>query len=163
MERGERRRRLRALAALFFALLLAGCSRTKNVQAQAGEAVSTALFDFTVADPRTLDAYAGVEIPDGQKLVAMQLTVTNTSDQTYTMFSEDFQIQWGGGAEDFGPCMAAVDDTMLPYGYELAPGASRSGAMLALVPADCTALTVAYQEQNAAGRRVAAYFVEVPL
>lgn len=155
------RRWLGALAVLF-GVLLAGCSRTKNVQAQAGEAVSTALFDFTVADPRTLDAYAGVEIPDGQKLVAMQLTVTNTSDQTYTMFSEDFQIQWGG-AEDFGPCLAAVDDTMLPYGYELAPGASRSGAMLALVPADCTALTVAYQEQNAAGRRVAAYFVEVPL
>ena len=162
MVHGKIRRAAWVLAAVLL-LALGGCSRVESVQAQAGETVSTALFDFTVAEPQTLDAYPGIQIPDGRKLVTMLLTVSNTSDQTYTMFAGDFQIQWGGGAEDFGPCLAAVDDTMLPYGYELAPGASRSGAMLALVPADCTALTVAYQEQNAAGRRVAAYFVEVPL
>ena len=162
MVHGKIRRAAWVLAAVLL-LALGGCSRVESVQAQAGETVSTALFDFTVAEPQTLDAYPGIQIPDGRKLVTMLLTVSNTSDQTYTMFSEDFQIQWGGGAEDFGPCLAAVDDTMLPYGYELAPGASRSGAMLALVPADCTALTVTCQEFRAVGDPAAAYFVEVQL
>ena len=37
-----------ALAAVLL-LALGGCSRAESVQAQAGETVSTALFDFTVA------------------------------------------------------------------------------------------------------------------
>lgn len=162
MVHGKIRRAAWVLAAVLL-LALGGCSRAENVRAQAGETVSTALFDFTVAEPQTLDAYPGIQIPDGRKLVTMRLTVSNTSDQTYTMFAGDFQIQWGDGAEDFGPCLPAVDDTMVPYGYELAPGAGRAGAMMALVPADCTALTVAYQEFRADGDPAAAYFVEVPL
>lgn len=156
------RRWLGALAVLF-GVLLAGCSSARNVTAQAGQTVSTALFDFTVADPRTLDAYEGIQIPEDQKLVTMLLTVSNTSDQTYTMFAEDFQIQWGDGAEDFGTCLPAVDDTMVPYGYELTPGDSRTGAMMVLVPADCDGLTVAYRELRADGKTAATYFVEVPL
>lgn len=152
------------LAALFFLALLSGCrQKSADVQAQAGQTVSTALFDFTVADPRTLTDYAEIEIPPGEKLVQMRLTVANTSAQTYTMFAEDFQIQWGNGPEGFGPCLPAVDDRMVPYGYELTPGDSRESLMLALVPEDCTALTVAYAEQRADGQRAAAYFVEVPL
>lgn len=150
------------LTALFFALLLAGCA-AKSVQAQAGETVSTVLFDFTVSDPQVLDSYPNVEIPDGQKLVSMGLSVTNTSDQTYTMFAEDFQIQWGEGDDDFGTCMSAVDNSMVPYSYELAPGENYVGVMLVLVPADCTQLTVAYQEMKASGDKATAYFVEVPL
>ena len=150
------------LTALFFALSLAGCS-AKSVTAQAGETVSTVLFDFTVSDPQTLESYPNIEIPDGQKLVSMTLKVDNTSDQTYTMFAEDFQIQWGEGDEDFGTCLDAVDTNMMPYSYQLEPGQSHSGNMLVLVPADCTQLTVAYQEVKGNGDKATAYFVEVPL
>lgn len=151
-----------ALTALFFTLLLAGCA-AKSVQAQVGETVSTVLFDFTVSDPQTLDSYPNIEIPDGKKLVSMNLTVNNTSDQTYTMFAEDFQIQWGKGDNDFGTCLEAVDTNMMPYSYELEPGKGHTGNMLVLVPADCTQLTVAYQEMKANGDKATAYFVEVPL
>lgn len=152
------------LAALFFALLLTGCGGNSNsVEAQAGETVSTVLFDFAVADPETLDSYEGIEVPEGDKLVRLWLTVQNTSEETYTMFAEDFQIQWGDGDDAFGTCLEAVDDTMLPYGYQLKPGDTRKGAMLVAVPQDCTALTVAYEELQADGDRAAAYFVEVPL
>lgn len=150
------------LTALFFALLLAGCA-AKSVQAQAGETVSTVLFDFTVSDPQVLDSYPNVEIPDGQKLVSMGLSVTNTSDQTYTMFAEDFQIQWGEGDDDFGTCMSAVDNSMVPYSYELAPGENYVGVMLVLVPDECTQISIAYQEMKANGDKATAYFVEVPL
>lgn len=151
-----------ALTALFFTLLLAGCA-AKSVQAQVGETVSTVLFDFTVSDPQTLESYPNIEIPDGQKLVSMTLKVDNTSDQTYTMFAEDFQIQWGEGDGDFGTCLNAVDTNMMPYSYQLEPGKSHTGNMLVLVPADCTQLTVAYQEVKGNGDKATAYFVEVPL
>lgn len=150
------------LTALFFALLLTGCG-SKSVQAQAGETVSTVLFDFTVSDPQVLDSYPNVEIPDGQKLVSMGLSVTNTSDQTYTMFAEDFQIQWGERDDDFGTCMSAVDNSMVPYSYELAPGENYVGVMLVLVPDECTQISIAYQEMKANGDKATAYFVEVPL
>lgn len=150
------------LTALFFTLLLAGCA-AKSVQAQVGETVSTVLFDFTVSDPQTLESYSSIAIPDGEKLVSMNLTVNNTSEQSYTMFAQDFQIQWGDGDEDFGTCLAAIDDDMVPYSYALGPGKSYTGTMLVFVPEDCTQLTVAYQEMKANGDKATAYFVEVPL
>ncbi|WP_295343174.1 DUF4352 domain-containing protein [uncultured Subdoligranulum sp.] len=162
MIHSKMRRLYGVVTALFFTLLLAGCA-AKSVQAQAGETVSTVLFDFTVSDPETLDSYTGIDIPDGQKLVQMFLKVSNTSDQTYTMFAEDFQIQWGEGDDDFGTCLEAVDDYMMPYSYQLDPGKTYSGMMLVLVPEDCTQLTVAYQEMKASGDKATAYFVEVPL
>jgi hypothetical protein len=162
MIHSKMRRLYGVVTALFFTLLLAGCA-AKSVQAQVGETVSTVLFDFTVSDPETLDSYTGIDIPDGQKLVQMFLKVSNTSDQTYTMFAEDFQIQWGEGDDDFGTCLEAVDDYMMPYSYQLDPGKTYSGMMLVLVPEDCTQLTVAYQEMKASGDKATAYFVEVPL
>lgn len=162
MIHSKMRRLCGVVTALFFTLLLAGCA-AKSVQAQVGETVSTVLFDFTVSDPETLDSYTGIDIPDGQKLVQMFLKVSNTSDQTYTMFAEDFQIQWGEGENDFGTCLEAVDDYMMPYSYQLDPGKTYSGMMLVLVPEDCTQLTVAYQEMKASGDKATAYFVEVPL
>lgn len=162
MIHSKMRRLYGVVTALFFTLLLAGCA-AKSVQAQAGETVSTVLFDFTVSDPETLDSYTGIDIPDGQKLVQMFLKVSNISDQTYTMFAEDFQIQWGEGDDDFGTCLEAVDDYMMPYSYQLDPGKTYSGMMLVLVPEDCTQLTVAYQEMKASGDKATAYFVEVPL
>ena len=48
----------------------------------------------------------------------MRLNIKNTSSQTYTMFLQDFQIQWGEGDSDYGTCLNAVDDTMMPYAYE---------------------------------------------
>lgn len=162
MIHSKMRRLYGVVTALFFTLLLAGCA-AKSVQAQAGETVSTVLFDFTVSDPETLDSYTGIDIPDGQKLVQMFLKVSNTSDQTYTMFAEDFQIQWGDGEEDFGTCLDAVDTKMMPYSYQLEPGKGHTGTMLVLVPADCNQLTVAYQEIKGNGDKATAYFVEVPL
>ena len=162
MIHSKMRRLYGVVTALFFTLLLAGCA-AKSVQAQVGETVSTTLFDFTVSDPQTLDSYPNIEIPDGEKLVSMNLTVNNTSDQTYTMFAEDFQIQWGDGDDDFGTCLDAVDTSMMPYSYQLEPGKSHTGNMLVLVPADCTQLTVAYQEVKGNGDKATAYFVEVPL
>ena len=148
---------------LFIAACLTACGGEKSVVAQEGETVSTALFDFSISDVQIINSYTNVEVPDGSKLVSMQLAVENTSDETYTMFAEDFQLQWGDGDEDFGVCLPAVDDEMIPYSYELEPGQSHTGTMLVTVPADCTQLTVAYQEIRSSGKKGTAYFVEAAL
>lgn len=145
---------------LFLVLLLAGCA-AGSVRAKAGEKVSTQLFDFTVSDPRTLTEYPGVSIPEGQRLVSMMITVTNTCQETLPLFAQDFQFQWG--EDSFGSCLDAVDGGMLPYTWDLEPGDTREGTVLVLLPEKYDRLTVAYQELRADGSQAGTYFVEVPL
>ena len=101
---------LKCLFLLLAAACLTACGGEKSVMAKAGETVSTALFDFSISDVETINSYSGVEVPDGSKLVRMQLTVKNTSDETYTMFAEDFQLQWGDGDESYA--LRETQDTL---------------------------------------------------
>lgn len=148
--------------AILLVLLLMGCAG-KTVCAKPEETVSTALFDFTVSEAQPLTEYPGVTIPDGQRLVSLAITVTNTGAETLPLFARDFQFQWGEGEGDFGCGLDALDDRMMPYAQELPPGESGGGLVLVLVPQECTALTVAYAEQRADGSVAGTYFVEVPL
>ena len=129
----------------------------------AGETVSTALFDFSITDVSLVESYPGIDIPDGECLVRMRLNIKNTSSQTYTMFLQDFQIQWGEGDSDYGTCLNAVDDTMMPYAYELTPGQERSDWLMAEIPDGSTSCTIAYQEYKTDGSKGDAYFVEAAL
>lgn len=147
---------------LGLALLISGCG-AKSVQVSDGNTVSTALFNYSISEAEVLDTYAGIDVPEGQKLVRLWLVVKNTSQQSYSMFAEDFQIQWGDGAQDYSTCLQSVDDTMMPDAYTLDPGKSHQGAMLVLVPQDCTSVTIAYQEMHSDGSRGTAYFLEVLL
>ena len=126
-------------AVLGMALLLTACGKTNAHNNTAGETVSTAL------------------------LVRMRLNIKNTSSQTYTMFLQDFQIQWGEGDSDYGTCLNAVDDTMMPYAYELTPGQERSDWLMAEIPDGSTSCTIAYQEYKTDGSKGDAYFVEAAL
>ena len=121
-----------------------------------------ASISFEVGREMTLKAVERASA-DGEKLVQIDLTVTNTSDRQLTMFAEDFQLQWGDGDEDYGTCLTAVDTDMVPYSYTLEPGNSHSGIMLVEVPEDSMTLTVAYQEMLASGKKGDAYFVEAEL
>lgn len=146
------------------ALCLAGCrGGGRDVWAAAGQTVSTALFDFTIDGVQAVDAYAGLTPEADGLLVRMDLTVTNTTDEALTMFAQDFQIQWGEGAEDFGCCLEAADETMVPYSYRVEPGGSHTGVMVVQVPAGTDGLIVAYQEMLASGEPGTAYFVEAAL
>ena len=144
------------------ALLLAGCGGSDtSVRAKADETVETALFDFTCDKPRVLDGYSTITTPEGEKLVIFMLTVTNTSDETYDIFKDDFQIQWG--KDDFGVALEAVDDVMMPDATTLKPGESYSGWMLVNLPQDTNEFVVAYQEMLEDGSDGDAYFVDLSL
>mgnify|MGYP005782354109 FL=1 len=163
--------RLAVWGVLFLAvLMLQGCSSNENssdefqdVWAEAGETVHTQLFDFTVRDVAVVDSYDILVPNDGNRLVRMELSVTNTSNEKYTMFAEDFQLQWGDGKEDFSTCLAAIDEDMTPYSYTLYPGDSYDSVMVVQIPEDADKLTVAYQEKLSDGEDGSAYFVEAEL
>lgn len=161
--RGVLRQKLMGVLLLLPVLLLCDCGVRPSVQAAHGDTVSTALFDYSVREAEVLDSYPGIRIPEEDKLVRLWLVVKNTSTQNYTMFAQDFQVQWGDGEKEYGTCLEAVDETMMPEAYPLDPGMTHQGAMLVTVPRDCTALTLAYQEQLADGTPGTAYFLEVTL
>ena len=147
---------------LVAALLLVGCGGSDaSIRAKASETVQTALFDFTCDTPRVVDGYNNITTPDGEKLVIFMMTVTNTSNETYDIFKDDFQIQWG--KDDFGVALDAVDDVMMPDATTLQPGESFSGWMLVNLPQDTNDFVVAYQEMLADGSNGNAYFVDLSL
>ena len=145
------------------ALLLAGCGGAKSTRAKADETVHTALFDFTCGQASTLDEFGSLEIPEGNKLVQFHMTVTNTSDETYEIFKDDFQMQWGDGDDDFGIAMYPLTTDMFPIETELAPGDSVEGDMMVYVPTDAATLTVAYQEILGNGNDGNNFFVDLSL
>ena len=63
----------------------------------------------------------------------------------------------------YGTCLNAVDDTMMPYAYELTPGQERSDWLMAEIPEGSTSCTIAYQEYKTDGSKGDAYFVEAAL
>ena len=145
------------------ALLLAGCGGAKSTRAKADETVHTTLFDFTCGQAEVIDSYNGIDIPEGDKLVRFELTVYNTSDETYQIFKDDFQLQWGDGDNDFGVALESVNDLMMPDATELIPGEAHVGQMLVAVPQDTTTLTVAYQEILESGEDGNNFFVDLSL
>lgn len=145
------------------ALLLAGCGGAKSTRAKADETVHTALFDFTCGQAEVIDSYNGIDIPEGDKLVRFELTVYNTSDETYQIFKDDFQLQWGDGDNDFGVALESVNDLMMPDATELIPGEAHVGQMLVAVPQDTTTLTVAYQEILESGEDGNNFFVDLSI
>ena len=145
------------------ALVLAGCGGAKSTRAKADETVHTALFDFTCGQAEVIDSYKSISIPDGDKLVQFQISVTNTSEDTYPIYKDDFQLQWDDGDDDFCVGCEPEDDVMLPDVTNLAPGESVSGLIVAKIPTDASTLTVAYQENYEDGSNANAYFVDLSL
>lgn len=111
------------------ALLLAGCGGAKSTRAKADATVHTALFDFTCGQPETIEKFGNIAIPEGDKLVQFHISVTNTSDETYDIFKDDFQLQWGDGDNDFGVAIYPVTPEMFPNDTKLEPGATVEGNM----------------------------------
>ena len=140
-------------AVLGMALLLTACGKTNAHNNTAGETVSTALFDFSITDVSLVESYPGIDIPDGECLVRMRLNIKNTSSQTYTMFLQDFQIQWGDDDDDdaydapityYGD---AVSDDQLPEEYDLSVNEERTGLLVFEVPEDSKDYSISYLEQ----------------
>ena len=90
-----------------------------------GDTMHTYFFDYTVNDAYTCASYEGTTPASGNIFLVVDITVKNTSTQSYNMFDTDFQAQWGTeGEEDY-----RVPITTDPETYEeLAPPVGRTAA-----------------------------------
>ena len=65
-----------------------------------GDTMHTYFFDYTVNDAYTCASYEGTTPASGNIFLVVDITVKNTSTQSYNMFDTDFQAQLGTDGED---------------------------------------------------------------
>lgn len=140
-----------ALWLLAVMVLLAGCGNTQAGNDQRfvqGDTVSTAWFDYTVTDAKSVGEYGGYISAEGEQLVVVELTIKSTYTQPITMFDSDFQLSWSGMSQDDTRCMPVeyYCQQQFPAEYELDAKESRSGVLVYQVPKEETDFQFLFQE-----------------
>lgn len=118
----------------------------------ATDVMRTAFFDFTVNSGYLTTSYDEYTPEEGNVFLVVDITITNTLNQSIPMFDTDFQAQWG---EDEDPDAFTYSLTaygqepkgdMLPEEYELAINETRTGKLVYQVPANYHDFSVSYME-----------------
>ncbi len=126
---------------------LPGMEHTDTQEAQVGDVVSTAWFDYTVTRAEAADAYEGRTAPEGSRLVVVELTLENRFDEPVPMFDTDFQLYWGEYGEDQWALPEEVFcQAQFPESYQLSVGEERTGVLVYQVPEDVQDFTLAFLE-----------------
>ena len=144
---------LLAGAAAALAVLAAGCSAIPGMggsdtnEAHVGDTVSTSWFDYTVTSAEPMDTYEGYTAAEGNKLVVVNLTMTNTFNESVPMFDTDFQLYWGEYNDDemAFPTLPYCE-AQLPEEYYLDIDATVDGVLVYEVPSDVRDFTFAFLE-----------------
>lgn len=120
-------------------------------RASISENVHTAFFDFCVQDAYLCSAYDVIKAPRQHTLLAVQVSLNNTTDMDAPMFDTDFQIQWG--TDDFAVPMTYQSnlqaDHLLADSYTLLAHSKVEGVLLYAVPQGVTDFQMVYQEYDA--------------
>ncbi len=161
------------------ALSLAACGSPSNVvkpdkdgfaEGELGSTMRTYFFDYTVNSAYLCDTYEGYEAAEDYELLVANITVLNTGKSEVEMYDSDFQIQWGDNSSDdafeFSLTFYTEDGQglsaeMLPGTYTLASKESRTGVLVAEVPAGHTEFSISYRElfdDDSAGDTFFVYF-----
>lgn len=132
-----------------------------------GDVMHTYFFDFLVNDVYTCGTYGTYTPAEGNQVLVVDLSVKNVILSTIPMYDTDFQIQWiplDGENEDDAYAWPittidpdyvidhqahageALDESQLPYEYELGINESRRGFLFFEVPADVKDFSLAFQE-----------------
>jgi hypothetical protein len=100
------------------------------------------LYEFTVEESYVCDAYENYVPEEGMELLAVRITVTNTSDKRITLFDTDFRIMlFGDDSIDYVFPLTHKQDPeeifwedVLPREYMLEAYESRTGLLIFEVP-----------------------------
>ena len=101
-----------------------------------GDTMQTVWFSFKVNSAEKVDEYNGYTAADGNMLLKANITIKNTYGMELPMFSDDFQLQWGEGDQDFGYAMEATTDEELEGEFTLKKGESVTGDLVYELPAE---------------------------
>lgn len=122
-----------------------------------GDTMHTYFFDYTVNDAYTCASYEGTTPASGNIFLVVDITVKNTSTQSYNMFDTDFQAQWGtDGEEDYRVPITTDPETyeeldplseeQLPGTYPLAVDEEVRGLLVYEVPEGYQDFSISYME-----------------
>lgn len=117
-----------------------------------GDTMRTYWFDITVNSSFLCNAFSDYTASDGNKLLAVEVTLKNTFSETLPMLGNDFWVQWNEDSDDaFAyPLKAAeaADSKVLPGSYVLDVNESVTGLLLFEVPSGYTEFAIVYLEIN---------------
>ncbi len=125
------------VAMLAVLALLSACSSQKKITLQPGELGHAYYYDFKVNDAYVVDQENINYVPaEGNRLIAIDLTVTNTLEAEFSMTVDDFFIvhkKYDGIIQAIDPCGYEKQIT-LPY--PIPAGQSVTGVLVFELPAD---------------------------
>lgn len=125
-----------------------------------GDTLRTEFFDMTINDHYTCDEFDGLFPDEGNKFLAVELTLYNYTDDVQPMMDIDFEALWDMDDENawtWPEVDTAIDangeaeystrsDKQLPVEYDLDIDKTVTGTLLYQVPADTEEYFIAYQE-----------------
>lgn len=157
---------MKKLAALLLAAVMAtsviGCGGSANAlirpdnglaEGKIGNTLRTYWFDFSVNSAYLCDSFSGYNAADGNKLLVVGITVTNTFGEALPMFDTDFWVQWDSDDADAYAYpvenASSLSNDILPGEYYLTVDETEKGLLLYEVPDGYTDFAIAYLEVNA--------------
>jgi len=162
------KRLFKLLTAALLAVTCAACGNSNTVsgivnkdvitptdgyaQGAIGDTMRTAWFDFTVNSAELKDSYGSIVPNDGETLLVVNVTLSNTFTDTIPMFDTDFQAQWGSDGDDDYRFPVTYDDPamtetgMLESEYELEAGKSLTGDLVYSVPGGQSEYSLSFLE-----------------
>jgi len=105
-----------------------------TAKASLGEALTNVFFTFSVEGAAFVDEYEGVKAERGFQFLVAEINVTNIDDEALPMWANDFVIQWGDGANDYGYPIAHFANTQMEDAYTLEPGAGLTTDVVYEIP-----------------------------
>jgi hypothetical protein len=99
-----------------------------------GDTMTNVFFAYSVNDAYLAAEYEGEVPEEGYVWLVAEITVKNISDETLPMYSDDFQVQWGEGDEDYGFPIAKFSSAQMEDEYELPEGESVTKLVVYEVP-----------------------------
>ncbi len=127
-------------------------SDPQTYEGELGEKMSTMFFDFTVTDAYLSDSIGDVMPQDGNTFLVTEVTVKNTTEKDFSMFSTDFYLYYGNGEDDYAlPRVYDDPDTLIMDGefedeYTLASGKQVSGYLIYEVPAGLNTFLISAED-----------------
>lgn len=96
--------------------LLVGCGGSKVIKPENGSASGKVgdtfgayWFDFTVDSVTVIDDYNGYVAEEGNKLIAVTITLKSTITFEVPIFSSDFIVAWSNADEDYAYALETED------------------------------------------------------
>jgi len=165
------------LIVLIAIIILVSIFGSKTHTGYVGDTQKTAWFEFTVDDAVWEVTYNGYTVANGKEAMIIDITIKNTTDETLTMFDNDFVFFCKRYAAEtsYEPVTKGAADFILAFDsnaaypmfnfvngkYDLTAGETIKGRLVFVFDNDAKDGTFNYAEYNENGKKKADYNIKI--